>query len=160
MLRKKCFSFSFCAVIPSRPEKVQAIEVTNSSLHLTWQPSFGGIYPIMLCSVQVRQAHLKTTVSKRSNTGLDSIHSCTEQDLAKKSPVCLFILEFSNHHINLPNCLKEKHRPLFVSLRTSIDWSQAITTAGHRFVCVCLCVYVCVWMCVCLRVCVCACACE
>ncbi|KAG5837436.1 hypothetical protein ANANG_G00239230 [Anguilla anguilla] len=39
-------------VIPSKPEKIQVVEVTNSSLHITWQPSFGGVYPIMLCSVQ------------------------------------------------------------------------------------------------------------
>uniref|UniRef100_A0A6Q2XTH9 receptor protein-tyrosine kinase n=1 Tax=Esox lucius TaxID=8010 RepID=A0A6Q2XTH9_ESOLU len=39
-------------VLPSQPLKVTAVEVTNSSLLLTWQPGFGGVYPITHCTVQ------------------------------------------------------------------------------------------------------------
>ncbi|KAJ8256621.1 hypothetical protein COCON_G00187730 [Conger conger] len=44
-------------VIPSTPKKIQAVEVSNSSLHISWQPGFGGLYPIMLCSVQATPTH-------------------------------------------------------------------------------------------------------
>ncbi|KAJ8280298.1 hypothetical protein GJAV_G00052920 [Gymnothorax javanicus] len=39
-------------VFPSRPEKIQAVEVTNSSLKISWLPGFGGVYPTTVCSVQ------------------------------------------------------------------------------------------------------------
>ncbi|KAL4647686.1 tyrosine-protein kinase receptor UFO [Arapaima gigas] len=39
-------------VIPSQPQELRAIQVTNSSLHMAWQPSFGGIYTITECSIQ------------------------------------------------------------------------------------------------------------
>ncbi|KAJ8402184.1 hypothetical protein AAFF_G00370490 [Aldrovandia affinis] len=39
-------------VIPSQPQKVQAVELTNASLRITWEPGFGGVYPITVCSVQ------------------------------------------------------------------------------------------------------------
>uniref|UniRef100_A0A6Q2Y2R3 receptor protein-tyrosine kinase n=1 Tax=Esox lucius TaxID=8010 RepID=A0A6Q2Y2R3_ESOLU len=43
-------------VLPSQPLKVTAVEVTNSSLLLTWQPGFGGVYPITHCTVQARRS--------------------------------------------------------------------------------------------------------
>ncbi|XP_023662988.2 tyrosine-protein kinase receptor UFO-like isoform X1 [Paramormyrops kingsleyae] len=39
-------------VIPSQPRKVHTTQVTNTSLHVSWQPSFGGVHPITECSVQ------------------------------------------------------------------------------------------------------------
>ncbi|XP_048839362.1 tyrosine-protein kinase receptor UFO-like isoform X1 [Brienomyrus brachyistius] len=46
-------------VIPSQPEKVKTVEVTNSSLHISWQPGFGGNYPVTVCSIQaIRQSDL------------------------------------------------------------------------------------------------------
>ncbi|XP_063061771.1 tyrosine-protein kinase receptor UFO [Engraulis encrasicolus] len=41
-------------VLPAQPVDIRALEVTNSSLHITWEPGFGGVYPITLCSVQAR----------------------------------------------------------------------------------------------------------
>ncbi|KAL2095967.1 hypothetical protein ACEWY4_008115 [Coilia grayii] len=41
-------------VLPAQPRNIRASEVTNSSLHITWEPGFGGVYPITLCSVQAR----------------------------------------------------------------------------------------------------------
>ncbi|KAJ8266584.1 hypothetical protein GJAV_G00132180 [Gymnothorax javanicus] len=39
-------------VIPGLPKALQAVEVTNSSLRITWEPGFGGVYPIRVCSIQ------------------------------------------------------------------------------------------------------------
>ncbi|CAB1333036.1 unnamed protein product [Coregonus sp. 'balchen'] len=39
-------------VVPSQAQKVQAEEVTNSSLHISWVPGFGGVYPVSVCSIQ------------------------------------------------------------------------------------------------------------
>ncbi|XP_036392888.1 tyrosine-protein kinase receptor UFO-like [Megalops cyprinoides] len=39
-------------VIPSPPQKLQAVEATNSSLRISWRPGFGGAYPITVCSIQ------------------------------------------------------------------------------------------------------------
>ncbi|KAI1893682.1 hypothetical protein AGOR_G00126210 [Albula goreensis] len=39
-------------VIPSPPHKLRTVEVTNSSLRVSWQPSFGGAYPVTVCSIQ------------------------------------------------------------------------------------------------------------
>ncbi|KAG7483853.1 hypothetical protein MATL_G00042730 [Megalops atlanticus] len=52
-------------VIPTQPQKVQAIEVTNASLRITWEPGFGGMYPVTLCSVQAApsDAELSTVPS-------------------------------------------------------------------------------------------------
>ena len=72
------FSLPLCSVIPSRPEAIQAVEVTNSSLHIRWQSGFGGLYPIMQCAVQVRRAdRFRDTALEKSNTGQGSIKMCT-----------------------------------------------------------------------------------
>uniref|UniRef100_A0AAZ3PL30 Fibronectin type-III domain-containing protein n=1 Tax=Oncorhynchus tshawytscha TaxID=74940 RepID=A0AAZ3PL30_ONCTS len=44
----------FCLgiVVPSQAQKVQVVEVTNSSLHISWEPGFGGVYPVSVCSIQ------------------------------------------------------------------------------------------------------------
>uniref|UniRef100_A0A674NJP7 receptor protein-tyrosine kinase n=1 Tax=Takifugu rubripes TaxID=31033 RepID=A0A674NJP7_TAKRU len=42
-------------VLPSRPKHVRAVEITQSSLRLSWTPGFGGDYPIIHCSVQVKK---------------------------------------------------------------------------------------------------------
>uniref|UniRef100_A0A674PPC8 receptor protein-tyrosine kinase n=1 Tax=Takifugu rubripes TaxID=31033 RepID=A0A674PPC8_TAKRU len=41
-------------VLPSRPKHVRAVEITQSSLRLSWTPGFGGDYPIIHCSVQAK----------------------------------------------------------------------------------------------------------
>ncbi|XP_062408205.1 LOW QUALITY PROTEIN: tyrosine-protein kinase receptor UFO [Sardina pilchardus] len=41
-------------VLPAQPRNIRASETTNSSLHVTWEPGFGGVYPITRCSVQAR----------------------------------------------------------------------------------------------------------
>ncbi|KAM4566664.1 tyrosine-protein kinase receptor UFO [Odontesthes bonariensis] len=43
-------------VLPSRPQNVRAVEITQTTLLLSWQPGFGGDYPIIRCSVQAKQA--------------------------------------------------------------------------------------------------------
>ncbi|KAL0972718.1 hypothetical protein UPYG_G00193870 [Umbra pygmaea] len=43
-------------VLPAQPQRVKAVEVTNSSLLLTWQPGFGGVYPITHCTVQAKRS--------------------------------------------------------------------------------------------------------
>ncbi|XP_068601886.1 tyrosine-protein kinase receptor UFO [Brachionichthys hirsutus] len=42
-------------VIPSQPQDLQAAEITQDSLRLSWHPGFGGDYPIIRCSVQAKQ---------------------------------------------------------------------------------------------------------
>ncbi|XP_064208557.1 tyrosine-protein kinase receptor UFO isoform X1 [Anguilla rostrata] len=39
-------------VIPDQPKAVQAVEVTNASLRIIWEPGFAGVYPIRVCSIQ------------------------------------------------------------------------------------------------------------
>uniref|UniRef100_A0AAZ3NVC0 receptor protein-tyrosine kinase n=1 Tax=Oncorhynchus tshawytscha TaxID=74940 RepID=A0AAZ3NVC0_ONCTS len=39
-------------VLPSQPQRVRAVDVTNSSLLLSWEPGFGGVYPITHCTIQ------------------------------------------------------------------------------------------------------------
>ncbi|XP_060903104.1 tyrosine-protein kinase receptor UFO [Labrus mixtus] len=41
-------------VLPSKPQNVRAVEITSTSLRLSWQPGFGGDYPIIRCSVQAK----------------------------------------------------------------------------------------------------------
>uniref|UniRef100_A0A8C7YAX3 receptor protein-tyrosine kinase n=1 Tax=Oryzias sinensis TaxID=183150 RepID=A0A8C7YAX3_9TELE len=41
-------------VLPSPPQNVSAVETNQTALRLSWQPGFGGDYPIVRCSVQVR----------------------------------------------------------------------------------------------------------
>uniref|UniRef100_A0A7N6BUF8 receptor protein-tyrosine kinase n=1 Tax=Anabas testudineus TaxID=64144 RepID=A0A7N6BUF8_ANATE len=41
-------------VLPSQPHNLRAVEITQTSFHLSWQPGFGGDYPIMRCSVQAK----------------------------------------------------------------------------------------------------------
>ncbi|XP_041850277.1 tyrosine-protein kinase receptor UFO isoform X2 [Melanotaenia boesemani] len=43
-------------VLPSQPQNVQAVEITQTTLRLSWQPGFGGDYPITHCSVQAKQS--------------------------------------------------------------------------------------------------------
>ncbi|XP_015241129.1 PREDICTED: tyrosine-protein kinase receptor UFO [Cyprinodon variegatus] len=43
-------------VLPSPPQKVGAVEITQTTLRLSWQPGFGGVYPIIRCSVQAKQS--------------------------------------------------------------------------------------------------------
>ncbi|XP_044059587.1 tyrosine-protein kinase receptor UFO isoform X2 [Siniperca chuatsi] len=43
-------------VLPSRPQNLRAVEITQTSLRLSWQPGFGGDYPIIRCSVQAKHS--------------------------------------------------------------------------------------------------------
>lgn len=43
-------------VLPSQPKNLTAEEITQNSLRVTWQPGFGGDYPIIRCSVQAKHA--------------------------------------------------------------------------------------------------------
>lgn len=47
------FPPSLCTVLPSQPQDVKAVEITNSSVRLSWSPGFAGIYAINFCTVQV-----------------------------------------------------------------------------------------------------------
>uniref|UniRef100_A0A8C5EK79 receptor protein-tyrosine kinase n=1 Tax=Gouania willdenowi TaxID=441366 RepID=A0A8C5EK79_GOUWI len=40
-------------VLPAQPQRLTALEVTQTTLALAWQPGFGGDYPIVQCSVQM-----------------------------------------------------------------------------------------------------------
>uniref|UniRef100_A0A3P9AF55 receptor protein-tyrosine kinase n=1 Tax=Esox lucius TaxID=8010 RepID=A0A3P9AF55_ESOLU len=40
-------------VVPSEAQNIQAEEVTMSSLRISWEPGFGGVYPVSVCSIQV-----------------------------------------------------------------------------------------------------------
>ncbi|XP_068173500.1 tyrosine-protein kinase receptor UFO [Antennarius striatus] len=42
-------------VLPSQPRNLQAVEIAQDSLRLSWHPGFGGDYPIIHCSVQAKQ---------------------------------------------------------------------------------------------------------
>ena len=48
------FCVSPSLVLPSQPHKLRAVEITQTSLRLSWEPGFGGDYPIIRCTVQVR----------------------------------------------------------------------------------------------------------
>uniref|UniRef100_A0A8C9TXM3 receptor protein-tyrosine kinase n=1 Tax=Scleropages formosus TaxID=113540 RepID=A0A8C9TXM3_SCLFO len=39
-------------VVPSQPRSVQPVHVTNRSLSISWEPGFGGAYPVTMCSIQ------------------------------------------------------------------------------------------------------------
>uniref|UniRef100_A0A3Q3A6T4 receptor protein-tyrosine kinase n=1 Tax=Kryptolebias marmoratus TaxID=37003 RepID=A0A3Q3A6T4_KRYMA len=41
-------------VVPAQPQKVRATETNQTALRLSWQPGFGGDYPIIRCSVQAK----------------------------------------------------------------------------------------------------------
>uniref|UniRef100_A0A8D3BF62 receptor protein-tyrosine kinase n=1 Tax=Scophthalmus maximus TaxID=52904 RepID=A0A8D3BF62_SCOMX len=43
-------------VLPSQPHNLRAVEITRTSLRLSWQPGFGGDYPIVRCSVQAKHS--------------------------------------------------------------------------------------------------------
>ncbi|XP_075957055.1 tyrosine-protein kinase receptor UFO [Anarhichas minor] len=43
-------------VLPSKPQHLKAVEITPTSLRLTWQPAFGGDYPIVRCTVQAKHS--------------------------------------------------------------------------------------------------------
>ncbi|XP_034459354.1 tyrosine-protein kinase receptor UFO [Hippoglossus hippoglossus] len=43
-------------VLPLQPQNLRAVEVTQTSVRLSWQAGFGGDYPIIRCSVQARQS--------------------------------------------------------------------------------------------------------
>uniref|UniRef100_A0A8C4EKB7 receptor protein-tyrosine kinase n=1 Tax=Dicentrarchus labrax TaxID=13489 RepID=A0A8C4EKB7_DICLA len=50
--------FIYCvfpsSVLPSQPQNLKPLEITQTSLRLSWQPGFGGDYPIIRCSVQAK----------------------------------------------------------------------------------------------------------
>ncbi|KAF3693286.1 Tyrosine-protein kinase receptor UFO [Channa argus] len=41
-------------VLPSRPHNLRAVEINQTGLRLSWQPGFGGVYPIIRCTVQAK----------------------------------------------------------------------------------------------------------
>ncbi|XP_077422071.1 tyrosine-protein kinase receptor UFO [Vanacampus margaritifer] len=43
-------------VLPSVPHHLRAVNITPTSLQLSWQPGFGGDYPVIRCTVQVKHA--------------------------------------------------------------------------------------------------------
>lgn len=43
-------------VLPNKPQDVRAVEITQSALHLSWEPGFGGTYQIVNCSVQAKHS--------------------------------------------------------------------------------------------------------
>ncbi|KAM6932607.1 tyrosine-protein kinase receptor UFO [Lycodopsis pacificus] len=43
-------------VLPSKPQHLKAVDITPTSLRLTWQPAFGGDYPIVRCTVQAKHS--------------------------------------------------------------------------------------------------------
>ncbi|KAK9521229.1 hypothetical protein VZT92_021052 [Zoarces viviparus] len=43
-------------VLPSKPQHLKAVEITPTSVRLTWQPAFGGDYPIVRCTVQAKHS--------------------------------------------------------------------------------------------------------
>lgn len=43
-------------VLPSKPQNLQAEEITQTSLRLSWHPGYGGVYPIIRCTVQAKHA--------------------------------------------------------------------------------------------------------
>uniref|UniRef100_A0A667Y685 receptor protein-tyrosine kinase n=1 Tax=Myripristis murdjan TaxID=586833 RepID=A0A667Y685_9TELE len=43
-------------VLPSQPQNLRAVEITQTSLRLSWQLGFGGDYPIIRCSVQAKRS--------------------------------------------------------------------------------------------------------
>ncbi|XP_077396360.1 tyrosine-protein kinase receptor UFO [Festucalex cinctus] len=43
-------------VLPSVPDHLRAVNITPTSLRLSWQPGFGGDYPVIRCTVQVKHA--------------------------------------------------------------------------------------------------------
>lgn len=43
-------------VLPSPPQNLKAVDITQTSLHLSWQPGFGGDYTIIRCSVQAKHS--------------------------------------------------------------------------------------------------------
>ncbi|XP_030008987.1 tyrosine-protein kinase receptor UFO [Sphaeramia orbicularis] len=43
-------------VLPSQPQNLKAVEITQNSLHVSWHPGFGGDYPIIRCSVQAKRS--------------------------------------------------------------------------------------------------------
>uniref|UniRef100_A0A7N8WRV1 receptor protein-tyrosine kinase n=1 Tax=Mastacembelus armatus TaxID=205130 RepID=A0A7N8WRV1_9TELE len=49
-------SFWISLVLPSQPQNLRAVEITQTSLQLSWQPGFGGDYPIIRCSVQAKHS--------------------------------------------------------------------------------------------------------
>uniref|UniRef100_A0A8C7YBX2 receptor protein-tyrosine kinase n=1 Tax=Oryzias sinensis TaxID=183150 RepID=A0A8C7YBX2_9TELE len=60
-------------VLPSPPQNVSAVETNQTALRLSWQPGFGGDYPIVRCSVQVRvQGQLIGCLINRRRPGFPS----------------------------------------------------------------------------------------
>uniref|UniRef100_A0A8C8ENY0 receptor protein-tyrosine kinase n=1 Tax=Oncorhynchus tshawytscha TaxID=74940 RepID=A0A8C8ENY0_ONCTS len=49
-------------VVPSQAHEVQAVEVTISSLLISWEPGFGGVYPVSVCSIQAAPSGPDRTV--------------------------------------------------------------------------------------------------
>lgn len=66
-----CLLFVFLSlVLPSRPQNLSVVEITQTSLRLSWLPGFGGDYPIIRCSVQVRHNKINpvNATTGRENT--------------------------------------------------------------------------------------------
>ncbi|XP_076002086.1 tyrosine-protein kinase receptor UFO [Genypterus blacodes] len=41
-------------VLPSQPQNLSVVEITQTAMRLSWQPGFGGDYPLIRCSVQAK----------------------------------------------------------------------------------------------------------
>ncbi|KAM7412670.1 hypothetical protein PAMA_020174 [Pampus argenteus] len=41
-------------VLPSQPQDLRAVDITQTTIRLSWQPGFGGDYPVIRCSVQAK----------------------------------------------------------------------------------------------------------
>nr|XP_015196125.1 PREDICTED: tyrosine-protein kinase receptor UFO [Lepisosteus oculatus] len=39
-------------VIPAQPQKLQQVSASNSSMEISWETGFGGVYPVDVCSIQ------------------------------------------------------------------------------------------------------------
>ncbi|KAF7692691.1 hypothetical protein HF521_010301 [Silurus meridionalis] len=50
-------------VLPAPPHNIKAVEITNSSIRLSWSPGFGGMYTINLCTVQVKPSGEDSTLN-------------------------------------------------------------------------------------------------
>ncbi|KAL0994027.1 hypothetical protein UPYG_G00116900 [Umbra pygmaea] len=51
-------------VVPSEAQDIQAVNVTQTSLRISWEPGFGGVYPVSVCSIQVARSIPDRTMLK------------------------------------------------------------------------------------------------
>uniref|UniRef100_A0AAR2L4K9 receptor protein-tyrosine kinase n=1 Tax=Pygocentrus nattereri TaxID=42514 RepID=A0AAR2L4K9_PYGNA len=69
-------------VLPAQPQDVTVIEVTNSSIRLSWTPGFAGVYPITLCTVQDNDSFwLKDNKVRPSGEDLNPDHVIHNQNV-------------------------------------------------------------------------------